>query len=277
MDRPALKRLLEDVEAGKVDCILVYKVDRLSRSLLDFSRIMETIEKHRASFVSATQQFNTNTSMGRLMLNVLLSFAQFEREMIAERTRDKMSAARRKGKWIGGMPVLGYDVDPQKSRLVVNEAEAERVREIFHLYLKHQSMISTASDLNRPNGIKALGKAVSFGRTHKEGHEAGATGAAHRSPPTCECSMGPYWIIPPSTPLSSTASLARRPSLSLRSSHCRRFGPASFASSDQSLRHRQKRFFLSSLRSMIFMPRLLLPGIPEEQRNSLTQSGVRGI
>ncbi|MBN2293908.1 MAG: recombinase family protein, partial [Pirellulales bacterium] len=97
MDRPALRRLMADIEAGKIDCVVVYKVDRLSRSLLDFARIMETFDKHNVSFVSVTQQFNTSTSMGRLVLNVLLSFAQFEREIISERTRDKIAAARRKG------------------------------------------------------------------------------------------------------------------------------------------------------------------------------------
>src|SRR5262245_58161970 len=101
-DRPALKRLLADIESGKVDCVVVYKVDRLSRSLLDFSRLMETFYKHKVAFVSVTQQFNTATSMGRLILNVLLSFAQFERELISERTRDKMAATRRKGKYAGG-------------------------------------------------------------------------------------------------------------------------------------------------------------------------------
>ena len=109
MDRPAFQRLLADIEAGKVDCVVVYKVDRLSRSLLDFARIMEMFERHQVSFVSVTQQFNTTTSMGRLTLNILLSFAQFEREIISERTRDKIAAARRKGKWTGGRPVLGYD------------------------------------------------------------------------------------------------------------------------------------------------------------------------
>src|SRR5579884_1507672 len=133
MDRPALRRLLADIQAKKVDCVVVYKVDRLSRSIRDFGRIMEILEKHGATFVSVTQQFNTTTSLGRLTLNILLSFAQFEREMIAERTRDKMSAARRKGKWVGGNPVLGYDVSPQGGALVVNEAEAERVRTIDDL------------------------------------------------------------------------------------------------------------------------------------------------
>ena len=106
MDRPALRRLLADIEDGKVDCVVIYKIDRLSRSLLDFARMMELFENKRISLVSVTQQFNTATSMGRLILNVLLSFAQFEREIIAERTRDKIAATRRKGKWAGGHPIL---------------------------------------------------------------------------------------------------------------------------------------------------------------------------
>jgi site-specific DNA recombinase len=141
MERPALQRLLADIQAGKIDCVVTYKVDRLSRSLLDFAKMMETFEQHGVSFVSITQQFNSATSMGRLILNVLLSFAQFEREIIAERTRDKMAATRRKGKWSGGMPVLGFDLDPRGRRLHVNEEEAERVRSIFALYLEHQALL----------------------------------------------------------------------------------------------------------------------------------------
>jgi site-specific DNA recombinase len=149
MERPALKRLLADVEAGKVDCIIVYKVDRLSRSLLDFAKMVEAFDRHHVSFVSVTQLINTSTSMGRLMLNVLLSFAQFEREIISERTRDKIAAARRRGKWSGGMPLFGYDVDPRGSKLIVNEDEAVRVRTIFELYLEYQSMITTITELDR--------------------------------------------------------------------------------------------------------------------------------
>jgi site-specific DNA recombinase len=119
-DRPGLQRLLADIEAGKIDCVVVYKVDRLSRSLLDFAQLMQLFEKRKVSFVSVTQQFNTATSMGRLVLNVLLSFAQFEREIISERTRDKIAATRRKGKWAGGHPVLGYDVDPNGVTLPVS-------------------------------------------------------------------------------------------------------------------------------------------------------------
>jgi len=143
MERPALKRLMADIGAGQVDCLVVYKVDRMSRSLLDFAKIMEALEKSGVSFVSVTQQFNTTSSMGRLTLNILLSFAQFEREIISERTRDKIAATRRKGKWSGGRPVLGYDLDPRGCRLMVNEEEAARVRAIFELYLEHESLIST--------------------------------------------------------------------------------------------------------------------------------------
>ena len=149
IERPALKRLLEDIEAHRVDCVMVYKVDRLSRSLLDFARLMDLFDQRSVSFVSVTQQFNTTTSLGRLTLNILLSFAQFEREIIGERTRDKMSAARRKGKWVGGMPVLGYDVDPRGGSLLVNEKEARRVREIFRLYETHRSVGAVAEELQR--------------------------------------------------------------------------------------------------------------------------------
>src|SRR5215831_12829304 len=130
MDRPALQRLLAGIQAGQIDAVVVHKVDRLSRSLLDFAKMIEIFDNHQVAFASVTQQFNTATSMGRLVLNVLLSFAQFEREIIAERTRDKMAATRRKGKWSGGMPVLGYDLDPRGRRLHLNEQEAERVRAI---------------------------------------------------------------------------------------------------------------------------------------------------
>jgi site-specific DNA recombinase len=147
MDRPAVKRLMADIEAGKVDCVVVYKVDRLSRSLLDFARMMETFDRHGISFVSVTQQFNTTQSMGRLTLNILLSFAQFEREIISERTRDKIAATRRKGKWSGGRPVLGYDVVDKK--LVVNDIESEIVRQIFELYLEHQALMPVVIELNR--------------------------------------------------------------------------------------------------------------------------------
>jgi site-specific DNA recombinase len=149
LDRPALQALLADVECGQVDCVVVYKVDRLSRSLLDFARLVDRFDQRSVNFVSVTQQFNTTTSIGRLTLNILLSFAQFEREIIGERTRDKMSAARRKGKWVGGTPGLGYDVDPGGGRLLINEKEARRVREIFTLYRSHHSLTAVVSELNR--------------------------------------------------------------------------------------------------------------------------------
>src|ERR1700720_2202796 len=146
-DRPALQKLLEDVEARRLDCVVVYKVDRLSRSLLDFARLMDRFDQHSVSFVSVTQQFNTTSSLGRLTLNILLSFAQFEREIIGERTRDKMSAARRKGKWVGGMPVLGYDIVPGGGRLMVNEKESRRVWNIFALYQTHRSLLKVLAEL----------------------------------------------------------------------------------------------------------------------------------
>jgi site-specific DNA recombinase len=149
MERPALQRLMADIEAGKIDAVVVYKVDRLSRSLLDFARMMETFDRRGVSFVSVTQQFNTATSMGRLVLNVLLSFAQFEREIISERTRDKVAAARRKGKWSGGLPPLGYDVDRATRKLIVNEEEANRVRQVFRLYLRERALLPVVRELDR--------------------------------------------------------------------------------------------------------------------------------
>src|SRR3984893_18474118 len=149
MDRPALKRLLAYVQSGHVNCVAVYKVDRLSRSLLDFARIMEILDKHGPTFVSVTQRFHTSSSMGRPACTVLLSFAQFEREMISERTRDKMGAARRKGKWVGGNPVLGYNVAPKGGSLMVNQEEAQRVQEIFALYLELGSLIPVVEELDR--------------------------------------------------------------------------------------------------------------------------------
>ncbi len=151
MDRPALQRLLADIDAGKIDCVVVYKVDRLSRSLMDFARIVEVFERHNVSFVSVTQHFNTTQSMGRLTLNILLSFAQFEREIIGERIRDKIAASRQRGKWTGGTPILGYDVDRSNGspRLVVNATEAARVREIFELYTERGSLLSVVHELRR--------------------------------------------------------------------------------------------------------------------------------
>ena len=146
MERPALRRLMADIEAGRIDCVVVYKVDRLSRSLLDFAQLMAKFDKHQIAFVSVTQQFNTTNSMGRLMLNVLLSFAQFEREIISERTRDKIAATRRKGKWCGGLPPLGYDVVDTK--LVLNQSEAEQVRAIFDLYVQHEGLIGVVQELD---------------------------------------------------------------------------------------------------------------------------------
>ena len=140
--------ILADIKEGRINCVVVYKVDRLSRSLLDFSQLLEFFDQNNVTFVSVTQAFNTNTSMGRLTLNILLSFAQFEREIISERTRDKMAASKKKGKWVGGKPPLGYDIDKANKKLVINPKEAELVKEIFNLYLEKKSLLSVAIALN---------------------------------------------------------------------------------------------------------------------------------
>ncbi len=168
MDRPALRQLVADLEAGLIDCVVVYKVDRLSRSLLDFARMMEVFDRKGISFISITQAFNTTHSMGRLTLNILLSFAQFEREIISERTRDKIAATRRKGKWSGGRPILGYDVDPANNKLIINFEEATRVRAIFRLYGEHGSLLPVVKELNQrgwPNKIVTTRKGIIKGGT----------------------------------------------------------------------------------------------------------------
>ncbi len=150
-ERPAFKRLMDDIIAGKIDCVVVYKVDRLSRSLLDFSSVMGTFDKYGVSFVSVTQQFNTTHSMGRLTLNILLSFAQFEREIIGERIRDKIEANCKRGQWTGGYPVLGYDVDRSERtpKLIVNAEEAVRVRRIFTMYLDLKALVPVCDELEK--------------------------------------------------------------------------------------------------------------------------------
>lgn len=147
MDRPALTRLMDKVRAGEIDVIVIYKIDRLTRSLMDFAKLAEEFDEHGVSFVSVTQQFNTTTSMGRLMLNVLLSFAQFEREVTGERIRDKFAASKKRGMWMGGPVPLGYDVENRA--LVINEAEAATVRTIFALYLEQGNVREVVEELSR--------------------------------------------------------------------------------------------------------------------------------
>lgn len=156
MERPALQRLLADIAAGRIDVVVVYKVDRLTRALSDFARIVELFDKHRVSFVSVTQAFNTTTSMGRLTLNVLLSFAQFEREVTGERIRDKIAASKKKGMWMGGQPPLGYDVRDRK--LVVNEKEAAAVRRIFRGYVELRSVRELKAELDAEGTISKVRK-----------------------------------------------------------------------------------------------------------------------
>ena len=164
LERPALQRLLADIEEGRIDVVVVYKIDRLSRSLMDFAKLVEVFDRRSVTFVSVTQSFNTTNSMGRLTLNVLLSFAQFEREVTGERIRDKIAASKRKGIWMGGNPPLGYDVANRK--LVVNDAEAETVRHIFRRYLELGSARLLCADLAQ-NGI------VSKRRVFQSGEQRG--------------------------------------------------------------------------------------------------------
>lgn len=165
LDRPALKRLLADVEAGLIDVIVVYKIDRLSRSLMDFARLVEIFERNQVTFVSVTQSFNTTTSMGRLTLNILLSFAQFEREVIGERIRDKVAASRKRGMWMGGYVPLGYDVRDRK--LVVNENEAATVRMIFQRFASIGSATMLAKALAAEGVLNKRGKLVDKGFLYK--------------------------------------------------------------------------------------------------------------
>ena len=165
LERPALKRLLADIEAQRVDVVVVYKIDRLSRALMDFSKLVEVFDRNKVTFVSITQSFNTTTSMGRLTLNILLSFAQFEREMIGERIRDKVAASRKKGMWMGGFVPLGYDVRDRK--LVVNKAEATTVRMIFQRFIKIGSATELVRALRTESVHGKRGKLIDKGYVYK--------------------------------------------------------------------------------------------------------------
>src|ERR1700704_1925878 len=160
-DRPALKRLLADIQSHLIDVVVVYKVDRLTRSLSDFAKMVEVFDARGVSFVAVTQQFNTTTSMGRLTLNVLLSFAQFEREVTGERIRDKIAASKQKGMWMGGLVPIGYDVIDR--RLMVNQTEAETVREIFRRYLELGSVRLLMEDLNH-RGVRSKVRIAKSGK-----------------------------------------------------------------------------------------------------------------
>jgi DNA invertase Pin-like site-specific DNA recombinase len=189
LERPALKRLLADVEARMIDIVIVYKIDRLSRALIDFSKLVETFDRNNVTFVSVTQSFNTTTSMGRLTLNILLSFAQFERELIGERIRDKFAASRKRGMWMGGISPLGYEVRDRK--LWINESEAVTVRMIFSRFITLGSAIALVRELKQKdvknrqgkqidksflyrllNNRIYLGEAIHKGESYKGEHEA---------------------------------------------------------------------------------------------------------
>lgn len=165
LERPALKRLLADIEEGRVDVVVVYKIDRLSRSLMDFARLVEVFDRNNVTFVSVTQSFNTTTSMGRLTLNILLSFAQFEREVIGERIRDKFAASRKRGMWMGGTVPLGYEVKDRK--LVINEPEAATVRMIFERFVEVGSATTLARSLIAEGVTTRRGRAVDKGFLYK--------------------------------------------------------------------------------------------------------------
>ena len=165
LDRPALKQLLIDVEEGLIDVIVVYKIDRLSRSLMDFARLVEVLDRNNVTFVSVTQSFNTTTSMGRLTLNILLSFAQFEREVIGERIRDKFAASRKRGMWMGGFVPIGYDVKDRK--LVINEPEADKVRMIFERFLSLGSASKLARALQAEGVTNKRGRRIDKGFIYK--------------------------------------------------------------------------------------------------------------
>jgi DNA invertase Pin-like site-specific DNA recombinase len=165
LERPALKRLLADIERGLVDVVVVYKIDRLSRSLMDFAKLVDAFDAHEVTFVSVTQAFNTTTSMGRLTLNILLSFAQFEREVIGERIRDKVAASRKRGMWMGGWAPLGYDVQDRK--LVVNGPEAKLVRRMFEGFARLTSATKLVAELRREDVRNKRGKPIDKGFLYK--------------------------------------------------------------------------------------------------------------
>src|SRR3569833_2783331 len=165
LERPALRRLLADIEARRVDIVVVYKIDRLSRSLMDFAKLVEVFDRNSVTFVSVTQSFNTTTSMGRLTLNILQSFAQFEREVIGERIRDKVAASRKKGMWMGGWTPLGYDVKARK--LVVNETEADLVRSIFIRFSRGTPPQILIEQLNQEGQLNKQGKPIDKGYLYR--------------------------------------------------------------------------------------------------------------
>jgi DNA invertase Pin-like site-specific DNA recombinase len=221
LERPALKRLLADIEANKVDVVVVYKIDRLSRALMDFAKLVEVFDRNEVTFVSVTQAFNTTTSMGRLTLNILLSFAQFEREVIGERIRDKFSASRRKGIWMGGWTPLGYDIKERK--LIINEREAARVRSIFTRFARGIPPQQLIEALAAEGTLNKQGKPIDKGYLYRVLHnrvylgEAVHKGTAHPGEHDPIIDRG-LWdqvhaLIDPSPRKRTTRALGRTPAL----------------------------------------------------------------
>jgi DNA invertase Pin-like site-specific DNA recombinase len=221
LERPALKRLLAYIEANKVDVVVVYKIDRLSRALMDFAKLVEVFDRNEVTFVSVTQSFNTTTSMGRLTLNILLSFAQFEREVIGERIRDKFAASRRKGMWMGGWAPLGYDIKDRK--LIVNEREAAQVRSIFTRFSRGIPPQQLIEALAAEGTLNKQGKPIDKGYLYRVLHnrvylgEAVHKGTAHPGEHDPIIDRG-LWdqvhaLIDPSPRKRATRALGRTPAL----------------------------------------------------------------
>jgi DNA invertase Pin-like site-specific DNA recombinase len=164
MERPAFKKLLQDIREDKVDCVVVYKADRLSRRLFDFTQIVEVFDQHKVSFISVTESFNTATAAGRLMFGMIMSFAQYERELTSERIRDKVAASKKKGMWMGGSVPLGYDA--KEAKLILNEEEAKIIRNIFNIFIENESITETARELNR-NGFTTKSWVSKTGRIQR--------------------------------------------------------------------------------------------------------------
>ena len=221
LERPALKRLLAEIERNKVDVVVVYKIDRLSRALMDFAKLVEVFDRNQVTFVSVTQSFNTTTSMGRLTLNILLSFAQFEREVIGERIRDKFAASRRRGMWMGGWTPLGYDVRDRK--LVVNEHEAELVRSIFVRFARGIPPIQLLEALRNERSLNKQGKPIEKGYLYRilnnrvylgeAVHKGTSHPGEHEAIVTQDLWDQVHALIDPSPRTKATRQLGRTPSL----------------------------------------------------------------
>ena len=249
MERPALQHLLSDIDEGRIDVVVVYKVDRLTRSLADFAKMVEVFDAHHVSFVSITQQFNTTTSMGRLTLNVLLSFAQFEREVTGERIRDKIAASKKRGMWMGGFCSLGYDI--RDRRLVVNQEESKLVRNIYKRYLELGSVRLLKHDLDRrgvvskvrvsKNGTRSGGRPFSRGALYELLANPIYIGEIRHKKVRHPGSTKPSWIDKPGKRFRDAFAIKLRETASRRSSRLITFWRASCSMSTANRYMRRER------------------------------------